>query len=410
MDEFRSQPKPGDWAIPPEFEEAWKSGDGIDPVNLSILKEHEWDGVPIPFGFQSVKELTDNLERLETGESPTVIASEMIADFAEKQERYPDTGMWDRGRSMAVARFAEFGHYEEARQLLAAISDARVLMGTVMQLEEIIPAETASEWTGSILQDSEPERAIAIARAARDNLIENEPSSDLIDTFNTIIAGFSDEPDFDWVNDWIKSQREIRPNIDWSTAETLLKNDEVYGSMPMATRLFAHLIFVDTLKEIADDELDEGFVESTIRYYDNARDGIYADATIWEHEMGNIAKALIKKGGSEAAVEIAGAIREPGLMARMVLEFVESDHEEEAIELATHNPDPKMSAELLLDVEYKDRDAATQKLAEVIQGDEYPVDKRIGVLEVIRDRMREMGQPDNAANYQRMIDEIQEEQ
>lgn len=412
--EFRSQPKPEDWVIPADFEEAWKEGESsLDPVGLAILKEHKWDGVPIPFGFQTVKAFSAQMEKLDSGISPDVVADELIEQWAENESRYPDTGMWDRGRGLALATFVEKGHPDQAQRVATTISDTKLLVKTVFGLQEMIPPETAVGLVVGALETGDQERRIGVARALRDHLIQDDPQNEMIDTFDGIVAMFSGKPDYDMVTDWVASQREADKDIDWSHTEALLRNDDSYKSMPMPLRMFSHLMYIETAKEIADDKFDtkleEGWVDSVIGYYDNAQDGIYAEAAIWGHELGNIAKSLIEKGHTEPAVEVAAAIRDPRLMATMVLEFVRSGHDEEAVALAVRNPDHKLTAELLLDVEYKDRDIAVEKLSEIVQSDDYPDEKRIGCLEVIRDRMVEMGQPDSATKYQEMVDAIRSE-
>jgi hypothetical protein len=413
--EFRSQPKPEDWIIPPEFEEDWKSADsGIDPIGLALIREHEWDGVPIPLGFKTTKVFVDRLGRLDEGESPAAIADEMIDDWADYEHRYPDTGMWNRGRTLAITSFVERGHLAEAGRVAATVTDARLLVKTVFGLQELIPEETAFGLISGALEAGDQKRRMGVARALRDRLIETEPHDEMIDTFDGLVAKMSGQPDYDMVSDWVASQREAEKDIDWSNTEALLRNDDSYKGMPMSLRMFSHLMFVETIKELADDKFEakldgEGWAESVIGYYNDAQDGTYDGAAIWGHELGNIAKMLMEKGYNEAAIEIAAAIRDPRLMATMVLEFAKQGDDEAAIELAARNPDHTLTAELLLYGEYQDNDAAIAKLSEIIQDDDYPAEKRIGCLEVIRDRMLETGNGEGFARYQQMIDDIKKE-
>ena len=97
--EFRSQPLPGDWALPPEFAEAWTSGEGIDPVALSILKEHEWNGVPIPFAFQTVKECSRQHSAIEYTDKPEK-SEEPAQKKAGRANRKPER---DTGGALATA-------------------------------------------------------------------------------------------------------------------------------------------------------------------------------------------------------------------------------------------------------------------------------------------------------------------
>jgi len=125
--------------------------------------------------------------------------------------------------------------------------------------------------------------------------------------------------------------------------------------------------------------------------------GQYSDTANWGHEMDNITKFLIAKGKNEAALEVATLIRDPELVTKAVLMFIKSGHEAEAIELAARNPDGGLTTKLLLRLEYQDKEAALDKLFEIIQSDDYAAEKRAGCLEALSEIISEIDQADPAS-------------
>lgn len=406
--EFRNQTKPGDWVIPAGFEEMLSGYGGVDPVTLSLFKEGEFSGVPVPFAFQSIEEMTGQLERLDAGEDPAAVATEMVASFAEKEQRYPDTAMWDHGRSGAVRAFLEQGHIQAAGQLLGSFNDARRATKTVLELssEEVIEPDDAVDLLCTLIDGKDRERSVAVARTARDDIIENDPSSELVATYNGILGQLLGQPDFDWTEDWIESQTEAHPEINWDFAGPWLRDDAAYAGMPMAQRMYNYLRLMETMLLINDGGMDADLAADIVEHQEDVREGEYGDAKIFDRELGSLAKALVEKGDVDTAEILAAGIHDPDVIGMMLAELADK-HEQEAIELAVRNPDPKMTAILLLGVEFRN-DAGMERLVEIIRSDEYTAERRIGCLEVVRDRTHAMGDADKAAEYQDMIDAISE--
>jgi len=403
--DFRNQPRPEDWVLPAEVLESFTAYENpLDPVTISILKEKDYEGVPIPLILQVVQEFKDQFTRLDEGEEPATIAEKMIAGMAGREARYPDTGMWDRVRTAAMSLFVGHDHLDQALALATTVKETRMVVSAILS-NESLDDETAAGWVMQ-LADQSPERALSVSRAIRDHLVDTEPGNPVIDTYNGIILRQTGQTD--WVHDWIESQRRRGYEDVWDVVEGMLHDEETYEGMPITFRMYSQLRFMEMIEKISAGDLSESFVQNVLDYYKSAETSAFSEAPIWGNEKAVIVKRLLEENHIDAAVEIAAAIRDQELVAYIVQEFVGAEQEEAAAELAVRITDHKLSAEMLLDGEWQNTEISLGRFIEIIQSDEYPPEKRIAFLEVVRDRMIEAGSPEKAAEYQHRIDEIKE--
>jgi len=277
-------PRQEDWLIPERIEEIFRDGTRNvepNPVLLSKIKESDAKGVPLPYFLQRHEIFRNQIARLGEGQDTPAIAEEMIEAFVEAERRYPGAVAWDGGRASGVVALFGSGHVDEANRLFGMISNPHRLVNTLLDLREarLITDEEVNILFGNVLNTADEERKVAIYRAMRDDLIKNDPTDVALGAYNDYISRWSGQPSFDWVSDWVSSQREVDGTKDWDSVEILIRDDSIYKNMPMPQRMFSQLIFLDTLEEIANDKMQEGSIESIADYYNNAQAGIYSDLT-----------------------------------------------------------------------------------------------------------------------------------
>ncbi|HSW98699.1 MAG TPA: hypothetical protein VLF71_02585 [Candidatus Saccharimonadales bacterium] len=406
----RNQPQPEDWRLPDAIA---AQRDRMDPVQWALLNEGDIDGVPAPLYFQRGEVFTGRIDRLDAGEDPDALADEILADAAAQAARYPDSGFWDGERSTALIYFAERGHVAAAVRLAREVTDARRLVRSIYDLGETAPPETAQAMVVGVLRGASVKRTLAITRATRDYFIETDPLNENVARFDGFVAKLSGQGPYDMVEDWLASQAEASPDGDWSSVAVHLRDDVLYQGMAMPVRMHSHLVYLETLAEadnLQPKQLQDGWAGKVAEYYAGFQEGAYAEAGIWGHELAGISTVLIRNGHLDAAVTLAATIRDPQLGTAMVGEFLRAGHESSAIEAASRNPDPRLAAKLLLGFDFSDPDAATAKLTEMMFSDEYPLDRRIGCMEFVCDRMLEMDDLDGFLRYREMINELRGEQ
>jgi hypothetical protein len=112
----------------------------------------------------------------------------------------------------------------------------------------------------------------------------------------------------------------------------------------------------------------------------------------------------------ELAVMLATTIRDPEMGAGIVGEFVDMGFEPAAIEVATQLTDPRLLVDALTAVDWRDEAAPLHRLSEIMESDYYPTEKRIGVLEVVIERMRDSDSEEHIAPFQAQLDELRRQQ
>ena len=400
MSEFRNKPKPSDWVLPDVFE------GGLDPISKAVLSESEWDDVPFPLIFSFTKEMAERVGQLKDVQDISPLIEEMKARIAEEQERFPDSPVWDRSRLYVVYGLAELDRADEAVDFAWTMTSPHMIAQALIELFETTDASMEKVLERLMVGIEANPRHAAILRALRDTIIEEAPMSDSVDAFNWVLAnhGIEDDP----IRGWVDSQRQLHPDWDWDVVQASIVNDAVWADVPTPVRQHIMFHYCQSQETALNGELTEDWLDGTVAYLDEI-EGDFPKASVWSHIRGNLSRDLVKRD-EEMAVKLALSIRDPKFGASVTIEFVKAGHEEAAINVATWLSDSELTVELLLGLDWQDEDAPTSRLAEIMQSDEYPVEKRVGCLEVIRERMLVAGEPERAAAYQRIIDELNEEQ
>lgn len=401
--EFRNKPRPSDWVLPDIFER------DLDPVIKAILSEGEWDDVPIPLIFSFTQEMAEKVGKLQDVEDITPALNEISQRITDEQSRFPDSPVWDRSRHYVVLALIEAGEGDQAVEFALSMTSPHASAESLTQVLEHTDTRT-DKLTARLLTDIETNVHHAdVLRALRDSVIMQSPLSDSLVVFNYVLKNHGIEEDN--LLGWIESQKELHPNWQWDKIQQTILVDEhwAYTPIPIRQHVMWHYSAIQEeiiQKKVAEENAEE-WTESVTMLFDALEDE-YPEAGIFGHIRGNLSLDLVEKY-PEVAISIAGSIRDPQLGASVVIEFLGKGKEEEAIEVATKLPDHRLTAELLMDLNWQNEDAALERLTNITMGNEYSSEKRIGVLEVIIERMKATGEHATAASYQEMIDELKED-
>lgn len=401
--EFRNKPKSSDWVLPDIFQ------GNLDPISKAVLSESEWDDVPIPFIFTFTQEMADRVGKLKEVEDITPALEEIGKRIGDEQSRYPDSPVWDRSRLYVVLELMEMDEGNKAADFALSMTSPHATADALLQVFEQTDGRM-DKVLDSLMADIETnEYHAGVVRALRDSVIIDNPLSDSLDIFNQVLTSHGIEEDN--LQGWIESQKALHPDWQWDFIHQTILADEHWTGVPVAVRQYTMWHYSAAQEEIVRKEVteenSEQWADSILIFFDALEDK-YPEAAILSHIRGNISLDLIEEH-PELAIKIAKSLRNPQLGARVAIEFLGKGKEEEAIEVVTGLPDHRLTAELLMDLDWRNEDAALEKLSDIVQSDDYSVEKRIGVLGVIVERMRAAGESDRAESYQAMIDELNDE-
>lgn len=374
---------------------------------FALLSEGEWEGVPVPLSFQTVEEGVGFMKRLDEGEDPAVVVPEALKNLQEKEDRYPDAPIWDRGRTLIADALVQAGHYDHALDVVWAIKRPRIVADLIGKIVDTAEDEAISEKIPQrVISESDTERQNGLIRAFRDRMIREDPGNPMIDDYNRLLAmrGIESDP----VAGWAESQKEELPEVGWDMLVTTIKNDAVWADVSVSQRQYVMLNFAEISKQIVDRRLESNDGEEIGKYFDVLEDP-YPDAEIWGQLRGNLAVELLKIDEGDEAVKLAVSIRDSRLVGTVAMEFMKLDKEEEAIELASRIPDAKLAAEVLMHFGSENHDEAVRRLAAMMEDEDLDINRRIAFIEVIRDAMKRAGQTESVERYQDWIDRLNED-
>jgi hypothetical protein len=400
---FRNKPVPSDWELPEDIKAV------LDPVRAAIYSEHAIDDVPIPLTIRFSTEMYKSVTELDAGLLTARGVAEIVTQrTAQEQERYPDSSLWDRARENISDMLLERGHDEEAYLLAWAIGSPHRLAERLIKINETTGGQRWAD-THQRMVGLEVDRKIKLIRAFRDVFIDKDPMSETVGVFNAYLAALGAESDP--VEGWIESQRSDRPEYPWDGVIETIRDEQHWSGVPVPMRqhlMFVGMEFWEDISQVSPGSgpLHEQWADSACEYLDGMEDS-YPDAKIFGHLRGNLSMLLLKADQAQA-VRMAGSIREPRLIAGVVEEFINEGYEEAAVGLASVIADPRITVELLLDDMWKGSVAPLIRLEEILLGDEFPAEKRIGCLEVMRDIHIHSGLADRARWFQQIIDELRE--
>lgn len=392
--EFRDNPQPGDWTFPTDMVE------GIDPIAMAVLSEHEYEGAPIPFTFQIIREISEDLSKAQTGDVEAAQTVRNVLNGAE--ERYPDALGWDRIRSVLVNSLFETGHKKEAFDTVWDVSSPHHALSLAFDLLE----ESEGELTADIqvkIWAQPRDRRLDLLRAMRDRIIRlHSDSEDQATIFNDMLGREGVEPDP--VSGWAESQGRDYSNYDWDAIAETIHDDSIWGNLTTFQRQNATMMNIQFSDGIVDDfELDSELTDNFIVWLNLMR-WDHPEAMFWDAASMAAATNLAEKGQIANAQKLAITIKDDEYKAGVGHEWHKLGFEDETVELAMTLNDSHFAAELLLDTEWQDETIGMKKIEDVIKGEDYPIEQRIGFMEFIRDRMIGADLLSRAAEYQEQID------
>lgn len=338
----------------------------LDPEAAAFLAENDWEGVPIPYGFQQVQKIGDWLGRLaEEGPSDSLM-EEINAGLAEPENKYPGAPMWDRQRGLLADSFLAAGHSELAMDFLQGMHSPHQMAENAISLAAKYTegGGDGSAWVNGFayrLHESQDQaNYLGFVRALADHTIDEDPDAPEIDSFESVLAQY--DPDFDPVQSWADSQRLLDPKVDWDGIVDIIKDDERWTGVPINVRRFAMKLNRDMLKAMN----EEPGPEQARRMLDSLNDAesAYPEANIWDVFRHSLADLLIAKSQPVLAREFGCAIKDAHIQHNLVADLYNQDFESDAFELATNVRDPKVKANLLLSNEGWPDGAGLKLLAE----------------------------------------------
>lgn len=394
--EFRDNPQPGDWTFPADMIE------GIDPIAMAILSEHEYEGAPIPFTFQVVREISEDLGKAQEGDVEAAKAVRNVLNGA--QESYPDALGWDRIRSVLVNALFETGHREEAFDTVWEVSSPHQVLRLAFDLLE----ETEGDLTDEIrirIWEQPRDRRLDLLRAMRDRIIsQHRHSEDQTKIFNDMLQreGVESDP----ISGWAESQGRDYPEYDWDAIAETIRDDSMWSDLTTHHRQNATMMNIQFSDGLVDDpELDSELTDNFIVWLNLMR-WDHPEAKFWDAASMAAAIKLAEKGQIANAQKLAQTIKDDDYKAGLGHEWHKLGFEEETVELVMTMDNPHFAAELLLDTEWQDETIGMKKIEDVITSEDYPLEQRIGYMEFIRDRFIAADLLSRAAEYQEQIDNL----
>ena len=397
-------PQPGDWDLPPEWDSL------LDGVDRALVTEGELEGVPLPAMLQAVNDFTPAYEMVSAGATVEEIAE--LVDTVQDQwdERYPGAPMLDRSRFGVAMRLIDHGRADDAVEIANRLISPYLLVDVISRLDE----EVAEDFDTSVLfskmqGDGGPERLLGISRAVRDNFIEGCVNRDQVAAFDEMLvnAGVEEDP----ISGWLASRRLAQPRRDWGTAEDFLSHSEYWtDDVDPFDRRVAALTLVDgvtALREAHDNLNTE--TTSLVRIIDSFEDR-FAEAEVWHQMRATLSLLAYAKEYPDLGQRIALSIRDSRYIVSVVLQLQQTEQEREAIELATHIPNARLAVTTLLDGGWTDELAGSTQLSEMLADRDSPVERRIALMETVRDITFDNGDIRRAEVWQGRIDDLREQE
>jgi hypothetical protein len=401
--EPRNQPKPSDWLIPPEV-----IGQ-LEADQVTALSEREWDGVPAPLLLTFGLELADRAVAFGDSERVAGAVSAIEGRIAEEQARYPESSVWDGVRGSVITKLLDAGHGEAAFDFAWTIHNPRVAAVKMVEIDNASRGAFGSRLAERVVLQEDPARRAAMLQALRDLVIETDPLSRSLQTFNRFLEVTGIETDH--ISGWIDSQRQMHPDWDWEVVANGIGHEPFWVGMPMGMRQNVMWHYCQVYEEIARRQIppdrQDVWLQSVIPALDVLED-VFPEAPIFGHIRANLSDFLLKDYPG-LAVEMASSIRSPDVGASVVMKFVDAGKETEAIEVAMDLRDPKLVVEVLAGLDWQDEEAPLRRLGELISSNRYPKAKRIAVLTALVEWMEVVGETESVVQFQAKLDELRAE-
>ena len=383
--------------------------DTLDSGSMTFPAENDWEGVPIPSGFQFIAASSEWSRRLEAEGATPQLITDIGTGFREREERYPDSPIWDRMRAHHARQFLDAGHLHTSLDLIHGMRSRHAIADAVVGLA----VDQEGDETSALILDGfirrfqgmeDRDRLLGVVQALIDRTIDEDPYGPSIESFQGLLS--SSIPGYDPVQAWADSQKELLPGVDWNGMVTWVRNEAAWQGVPVPYRQHAMKLHYNMQKVLAEEPSTE-LVESMVAGLRAAQEE-YPDARAWDEFRIALGESLLALGYPSFALDFGRAMQGAHYQQALVVNFIDKGAEEEALELANAIADPARMAETLLFADWRD-DKGAERLAAIVQDDNYPVLRRIACLEVIRDRMSEMGNAAGAAKHDARIAELRQQ-
>lgn len=257
------------------------------------------------------------------------------------------------------------------------------------------------------LETTETDRKFSLLRAMRDHLIE---AGDIDASFDGITQYLLNEGvEQDPIEGWAESQGSVRPDVDWTKAVEVVRNDVLWTGVPVPFRQVAFMQTVATNEELTDPDVP---IEETLEWLlptIQAWRGQFIAAGYWDDWMAAAATAAMRRGEQEAAEKLSDEIGTDDYRGVVAINYIELQFPEPAVDLIMTMTDHNFGAKLLLDAPWADDTAAMEKFAEVVSSDAYPLDQRIAYVMCICSRLLERGDEEAADQYIEKLLELEDQ-
>lgn len=401
-DEFHSKPQPGDWTFPEHMVE------GMDPIALAILSEHEYEGMPIPFGFQLVESIGEDLGKVQV-DGDAEAARNIRQKLNESAERYPDAPGFDRLRAHLADLLFEAGNTDEALDTVWDISQPHLLLhlafGFLEEMEEnqgdfdLVASKVKNRLFAQL-----SDRRMILTRAMRDRIISENHGEEQAEIFNDFLQREGAETDA--IEGWAESQGSEYPNYDWNAVAETVRDDQYWGNLSVYDRQRAMLMGINFAEAVEGDAERDMELTNEFILYLNLMRWDHPEVQYWDIVCMQGAVGLARAGSLDSSLKLATTIQDDEYKSAVGVEYVQQGHDEQAFELVMTMQNYHLMAELLLDTPWQDDELGPHKLAEMITDEDTPLDMRIGFMEFVRDRFIDNDLLSRAAEYQEQIDKL----
>lgn len=394
-DDYR--PAPGDWDLPPEAKET------LGPLAYAILSEAELDGIPVGVCFQASKEYASILSRIEAGADSALIMAQIQEIRAPWEERYPAAGIWDRLHGLVATHLAHQGYVQEALGLIPTIVSPYEKIALIDGLEDVDGIDF-SEVVGRLMAgaDDNTKRA-GLARALRDHLIDRALDPEHVDTLDQFLA--TTEVEADPVTGWVQSRKIAKPRLDWAYAEHMAQQAIWPPKMSAYWKRYVLLAMTEVISQIDSGDIAPDTLDA-IAILDHF-EANFGTAEIWDQLRAGLALKGFAKAQAESAMLVSRSIKDPETLASLSVAVAQLGEQQAALDLVSSNPSPALAVHLLLDIEWTDPDAGVRRLSGIIEDVTEPKERRIAMMEAVRDRFIDISALDKAVEWQNMIDSLQ---
>ena len=395
--EFRSKPQPGDWTLPEEV------AAGLDPLAQAVLSEHEYNGMPIPFGFQFVINNGDLFGRVQSGDLEAATA--VRGQISEAEERFPDSPGWDGLRYYVAELLLASGQQEEALATIWDIKEPHRLIDALFKHAEATDAPP--DILTDILNLPDTDRKFGLLRAVRDRMIDD---GDVEGDSFAIIADYilEEGAEADPVDGWAESQGSVYPEVDWPSTVAILRDESQWNGLPMPLRQHVAMTGLLINKSLADPE--ESITEAVdylVQVIDYWREK-HPNTPYWDNWAAISAVNTIQRD-TVAATRLSDCIKDDRFKASVAMEYIPLDKAEEAMALILSMRKYSLAAQLLMFGPWTDAYAPLRQLQDVMINDSYPTEQRIGFIEFVRDQMIAQDNLAGAVKYDEMLLQLRDQ-